>query len=288
MLKNTFKQLVKFVLVVLFGLSFTTSAFAYGTITGNNTPETASSMGYWKYYSPTTTILATDQNESYYTFTAYADEQVYVRSSYDNADVGMSLEVRDSNQNIIGNGDEVINPTSFTPFIFASVNRVSNSNTFLIKVTRGNNIGNIYFTVSVYNRINTGNETFNFIGTSTNPGNPNYLANPDGVDSSIISMDLTNNSTVPIGATVKSITTSSRLYPSLGGIIHKISPILTNVWYDSTIASATSGYYNISLSDELPVAQQWDFRYNFKGASSSSMRNVKATINYEFDVTQQF
>lgn len=287
MLKNSFKQLLKFVLVMFFGLSFSTNAFAYEAITGNNTPGTASSMGYWKYYSPTTTIMAADQNESYYTFTAYADERVYVRSSYENAYEGMSLEIRDSNNILVDDdGGDIINPDSFTPFIFARVDATSYSKTFLIKVSRGNNTGSMYFSVGVQNRINTGIDTFNFTGTSTNPGNTNYL--PNGVDSSIISMDLTNNSTIPTGALVKSITTSSTLYPSLGGIIHKISPTVTSVWYDSTVSSATSGYYNISLSDDLVVAQQWDFRYNFKGTSSSTMSNVKATINYEYDVTQQF
>ena len=103
-----------------------------------------------------------------------------------------------------------------------------------------------------------------------------------------LSMDLTNNSTIPAGALVKSITTSGTLYPSLGGIHHKISPTVTSLWYDSTVASATSGYYDISLYNNLDVAQQWNFRYNSTATSSSTMSNVKATINYEYDVTDQF
>lgn len=66
----------------------------------------------------------------------------------------------------------VINPDSITPFIFANTDEVtSTSETYFVKVTRGTYTGNMYFTVSIQDRIKSGNGTFNFTGTATNLGN---------------------------------------------------------------------------------------------------------------------
>ena len=53
MFKNSFKQVLKFILVMFFGLSFTTSALATtdenGAIIDNNTFATAYPIGYWQF-----------------------------------------------------------------------------------------------------------------------------------------------------------------------------------------------------------------------------------------------
>ena len=177
------------------------------------------------------------------------------------------------------------NPTSITPFIFANATSTANSQTFYIKVTRGTFVGDMYFPVSINNRIYSANGTFNFTGTASNAGNPNILTNPSGVDSSVIYMDLTNNTTIPNGAIVKSITTTGTLNPSnLGGITHKILSAENNIWYTATVA----GIFWLTTSNNLKVAKKWSFKYNFKAKSSSKMSNVKATITYEYDLTNQF
>ncbi|WP_151029530.1 hypothetical protein [Aliarcobacter cibarius] len=143
----------------------------------------------------------------------------------------------------------------------------------------------MYFPVSINNRIYSANGTFNFTGTASNAGNPNILTNPSGVDSSVIYMDLTNNTTIPNGAIVKSITTTGTLNPSnLGGITHKILSAENNVWYTAIV----SGTFGLTTSNNLKVAKKWSFKYNFKAKSSSKMSNVKATITYEYDLTNQF
>ena len=53
-------------------------------------------------------------------------------------------------------------------------------------------------------------------------------------------MDLTNKSTIPVGAIVKSITTSGTISPSKGGILHKISSNQNNIWHTATVEG--SGY----------------------------------------------
>ncbi len=141
------------------------------------------------------------------------------------------------------------------------------------------------FPVSINKRISSGNGTFSFTGTASNPGNPNVLTNPNGVDSSVIYMDLSTNTTIPKEAIIKSITTTGTLNPSnLGGITHKILSAENNVWYTATVA----GIFGLTTSNNLKVAKKWSFKYNFKGTSSSKMSNVKANISYEYDLTKQF
>lgn len=129
------------------------------------------------------------------------------------------------------------------------------------------------------------NETFDFVGTASNPGNLDILTNPNGVDSSIIIMNLTNNSSIPNGAIVKSITTAGTVTPSKGGILHKISSSQNNIWYTSSVLGSN---YPITVNDDLEVKKVWSFKYNQKALGASTMKNVKATINYEYDITNEF
>jgi hypothetical protein len=260
-------------------------AYAADVITGNNSFDTAYSAGYWKYSNMTTTILPADQTEAYYKFTAYAGDKFYAKSSYQNEYAGMAIELYDSNRQLIFRGTNVVNPNSLIPFIFANADASSNS-TFYIRVNRGSYTGDMYFTVSILDRIKSGSKIFNFSGSAINNGNVNL--NPAGVDSSVITMDLTNNTTIPSRAIVKSVTTSGTQSPSQGGVHHKIMCEQTGVWYTSTVTSATSGSYTISLQNSLSVARKWDFKYNAMATAKSTMSNVSANINYQYDETDQF
>jgi len=257
-------------------------------ITGNNSFSTAYLMGYWEYHGSTICKLEAGQNAAYFKFIASDGDRVYASVSVDSDEEGAIIETFNQNQHKIDEGSIVINPEIGIPFIYANADATSNGQYFYIKVTRGSYSGDMYFPVSINNRISSGNGTFSFTGTASNPGNPDILTNPNGVDSTIISMNLTNNSDIPNEAMVKSITTSSRISPSIRGITHRIFSSETNTWYTSTVSSSTSGYYNISLSDDLNVKRSWSFRYNATAMSASTMSNVKATISYEYDVTRQF
>lgn len=203
-MKNTLKQILGFSLILFFISVFATSASAS---TGNNSINTAHDMGYWKYSSPDTTILPEGENEAYYKFTANAGERIYVRSSYQNEYTGMKVEILNGSI-----GSTPINTDSLTPFIYAKADVTSASNTFYVRVRRGTYTENMYFTVSIHDRIKSGSKEFNFTGTASNPGNPSF--NLNGVDSSVITMDLTKDTTIPKKAIVKSINTRSTQTPS--------------------------------------------------------------------------
>lgn len=282
MLKNSFKQLLKFALVMFFGFAFNTNAFA-GFIENNDEFSSAHSIGYWEYHSSLIAVLKPNQDKAYFKFMANKGDRVYIKSWN-----GLSIKIYNNYQqstNLAVNSDQVTNPTTFP---YATVDSDSNFQTFYIEISRTNTSGTTYYSLNINNRISSAIKPFDFTGTASNPGNPNYLANPDGVDSSVISMDLTNNSTIPNGAIVKRITTSGHLNKSLGGIVHKLSPTSTNIWYDSAAPSASNGYFDIGTNSNVNVAQVWNFKYNFKGTSSSNMSNVEASIEYEYDLTQQF
>lgn len=101
-------------------------------------------------------------------------------------------------------------------------------------------------------------------------------------------MDLTNNSSIPKNAIVKSISTTSTQSPNQGNVTHKLMADINKIWNESIFSSATSGSYRISLEDQLKVAQKWSFKYNAKATARSTMSNVKADIRYEYDVTDGF
>ena len=250
---------------------------------------TAYPIGYWQYHGSTICKLEAGKPEAFFSFTANANDRVYasITLSQELVNTGAKVEIFNTTSltSAISTGIKVVNPTSITPFIFANAASTANSQTFYIKVTRGTFVGNMYFPVSINNRIYSANGTFNFTGTASNAGNPNILTNPSGVDSSVIYMDLTNNTTIPNGAIVKSITTTGTLNPSnLGGITHKILSAENNIWYTAIV----SGTFGLTTSNNLKVAKKWSFKYNFKAKSSSKMSNVKATITYEYDLTNQF
>jgi len=285
MLKNILKRFLFPALLLVLIVSFAIPNSAEAAITGNNSPGTAKAMGYWKYSLPDTTILPEGENEAYYQFTINKGEKVYVRSSYNTQYTGMKIEVYNPGYSDIRS--RVINPSSLTPFIFANTGDVtSTSETYYVKVTRGTYTGDMYFTVSIEDRIKSGSGKFNFVGTATNTGNTSLSS--AGVDSSVITADLTTNATIPTGAIVKSITTASTQTPSQGNVTHKLMSNQNNVWNTAIVASATSGSYNISLQNQLKVAQKWSFKYNAKATAKSTMTNVSATIGYEYDVTDGF
>ncbi len=295
MFKNSFKRVLKFILVMFFGFWFSTSASATidetGALIDNNTFDSAYSLGYWQYHPSIICRLPADKKEAFFQFRINRGDRVYARVALEQElmSTGMSIQIFNTNRLPIGEPSILVaNPTSLIPFIFANIDGTSNSETLYIKVTRGNSVGDILFPVRVENRISTGLKTFDFVGTVSNPGNPNILTNPSGVDSSVIYMDLTNNSTIPNRAIVKSITTASSITPSIRGITHKILSPQTNIWYSSIVSSATYGAYSLTTANNLAVARKWAFKYNATATSPSKISNVKATINYEYDLTNQF
>ncbi len=139
-------------------------------------------------------------------------------------------------------------------------NTTSSSQTYYLHLLRHEtSTGVFYFGLTMYERIRKGNGTFNFSGTARNSGNPatssgfNYAGN----DSSILSINRTNNTSIPPNAIIASITTSGTQSPNQGNVRHKIMPMSEGIWYESTVASSSGGDYGISADDLIPAKQQF-------------------------------
>ena len=261
------------------GFAFSTNAFA-SIIVGNDSFSKSYSIGYWQYHSSLVGELKPGKKVAFLKFMVNDTDRVMI-SSYS----GYRIEIFNSYHIRVSDSDNVDNPTTFS---YAIANADSNYQTFYIKMTREKSIDSGYYSVSIGNRISKAYGKFDFIGEASNPGTPDYFANPNGANSSIISMDLTNNSTIPKKAIVKSIQTTGHLSNNLGGRTHHMSPASTNIWYEALEGKSTGRGYGISSSNKIEVAQVWNFRYNFKFKSSSTMRNVHASFYYEYDKTDQY
>ncbi|WP_269775403.1 hypothetical protein [Bacillus siamensis] len=271
---------------VLFAPSASASAFQVSTITGNHSFETANPVGYWKYKNIDTAVLPKGEKESYFTFTANKGERLYVRSSTRSEYKGMSIEIYNKNKVLVSKGTEVINPDTLLPFIYAITDAKENNETFYVKVSRGSYTDDIYFTLSIYDRIKAGSETFAFSGTAENKGNTSL--SPNGSDSTVLRLDLTKQTSIPKDAIVKRISTTATQIPSQGNTRHCIMSEENKVWHRALANSSTQGNYGITLDDNLSVSSIWNFKYNTLATARSTMKNVKLKIDYEYDVTSQY
>lgn len=271
---------------VLFAPSASASAFQVSTITGNHSFETANPVGYWKYKNIDTAVLPKGEKESYFTFTANKGERLYVKSSTRSEYKGMSIEIYNKNKVLVSKGTEVINPDTLLPFIYAITDAKENNETFYVKVSRGSYTDDIYFTLSIYDRIKAGSETFAFSGTAENKGNTSL--SPNGSDSTILRLDLTKQTSIPKDAIVKRISTTATQIPSQGNTRHCIMSEENKVWHRALANSSTQGNYGITLDDNLSVSSIWNFKYNTLATARSTIKNVKLKIDYEYDVTSQY
>ncbi|NRR28104.1 hypothetical protein [Bacillus velezensis] len=279
--------------IVLSGVLIAPSASAsqknssqISAITGNHSFETANPVGYWKYKNIDTAILPEGEKESYFTFTANKGERLYVRSSTRSEYKGMSIEIYNKNKVLISKSTEVINPDTPLPFIYAITDAKENNETFYVKVSRGSYTDDIYFTLSIYDRIKAGSETFAFSGTAENKGNTSL--SPNGSDSTVLRLDLTKQTSIPKDAIVKRISTAATQIPSQGNTRHCIMSEENKVWHRALANSSTQGNYDITLEDNLSVSSIWNFKYNTLATAKSAMKNVKLKIDYEYDMTTQF
>lgn len=284
-MKKLMKRIIGITLamVCLFGALPAIEAEAATIVGGHTTQATAYNWGtYSNGKSLTPIVLPEGENEFWVRFTVPSNERIYARCSYSNEYAGMFTVMYNSTNQVVGLGADVINPNSVIPFLAANAdNRTASSQTFFLQVRRGDFTGDMYFSLTLYDRIYTGNGTFSFSGTASNPGNSSVST--AGVDSSILTLNLTNNTTIPPNAVVTYVSTAGTQSPSQGNVRHKIRPASSG-WFTSTVTSATSGTFNVTLANNIFAAQQWEFQYNALATAKSTMKNVKLTLKWEYDI----
>lgn len=261
------------------------------TITGNNTKATAYNYGKWSSINSNyaTIVLEAGQTESWLKFTLSPEDHIYLRSSYKDEYAGEWFEIQDDTGNTIGKPqrtpDDVYNADTVTPDIYLDCDNTSASTeTYYLVLHRGNvDIDKkIYYSVSAYERIKTSSTKVSVAGIASNEGNGGM--DLSGVDSSVITVDLTNDKKLPNKAIVTNISSSGTQSPSQGNVHHMIMPESNGRWYTSTIVSATKGAYSIAVDDNIPIKQLWSFKYNAMATAKSTMKNVKLNISFQYDL----
>ena len=283
---NFKKKFILGIFICLFAAFLTAKpAYAIPTVNGGNyTSATAYDMGRYTNLKSVTGILPAQETCSYFKFTVNADEKIYIRCSHDKSYTKMAVEWRDAADYIISKSTRVLDASTLTPFLAVNCDGKKNGQTFYIKVNRGDYDINkpMYFSVSLNNRIKSGSGTFSFTGSAVNRGNSSMSYS--GVDSSIIKLNLSRESKIPAGAIVTRVSTKSTQSPSQGNVHHILMPESVGNWYTSKVSSATSGSYNISEKDKIPVKQVWKFKYNAKASKKSTMNNVKLNVDWTYDL----
>lgn len=266
-------------------------AHAATTITGNHSKNTAYNYGSWSSINSTysTILLESGQEESWLQFQLNAGEHIYIRSSYDDPYAGEWFEIRDGSGNTVGvpqfKPGDVYNPDTVVPDVYLDCDNNSTSTKTYYLVLHRNTVPsdvNIYFSLTAYNRLRTKTTTFAVSGSASNPGNAPF--NVNGVNSSIITLNLNNNNKIPPSAIVTSIKTKGTQSPKQGNVHHMIMPGNTGSWYTSTVSSADSGSFAIKLEDNVLGKQQWSFRYNALASAKSTMSSVQITMNFQYDL----
>ncbi len=244
----------------------------------------------WGAYSNGKSVMATlpaGEDVLWVSFTVPSNSRIYVRCSYDNEYEEMILATANATGNFLDLSDTVINPNSLIPFLASDINNtVASTQTFYAVVFRPDGFsGDMIISLTLYDRIKTGNGTFNFSGSASNPGNASMSTT--GVESGVLSLNLSNNTSIPPNAIVTSVSTTGTQSPNQGNVRHMIAPTNpANIWFTSIVSSSTSGTYNIDISNALPARQTWQFKYNALATAKSTMSNVKLTLKWEYDIAE--
>lgn len=150
-------------------------------------------------------------------------------------------------------------------------NRVGN--TGYLRITRAPNI--LSSSPAINKRIYTGRGTFKFSGTAKNSG---------GTNSTILSLDLTNNVSIPEGAIVKSIKTEGNISSQVGNVQHMLNPNREG-WITAPISAMPGkATFNIGTEQGIAVKVPWQFRYYQAATKSTEIRNLSMNIDWEYDI----
>ncbi len=285
-------------LCIIVSLTFILSAIpvfeskaAVSTITGGyDSQSTAYNWGSYELAKTAQITLSSGQNDMWVKFTLPKQNRIYLGCSYSDEYEGMYVELYNSTSTTASikknSPDDIYNADTNKPFLALNCdNLTSSTQTYYAHVSRGTctYTGNMIFTYSLNTRIKSGNGTFSFSGTAINSGNS--ALSLSGMDSSVLSLNLTNNVTIPPNAITTSVSTTSSLSPSQANIHHMILPSsASSSWYTATAAYPTDGSYNISVTDNYTARQIWQFKYNALGSAKTTMKNVSMLLKWEYDV----
>lgn len=254
-----------------------------------STIRTAYDFGDWEHaYTKLPDVTPKGQQQAYYKFSIDAGDKVYASLLLSQSEKGTLIEFLDNNGETLDygfSGSDLL-PNLAPRGLISRSNSSFNNLVVNVDGTQTNNIAYIRVTKvdpmdissggspSINTRIKSGYGTFTFSGTASNPGNST---------STVLTMNLANNSNVPPHAIVDRISTSSSISYSVGGVHHQLNPGGLG-WLTSAYTSADSGSFNIGTENNVEVGQLWGFRYTQTAFKSTTMSRVKMTFHWDYDI----
>ncbi len=272
------------------------------TMTGNNTFEDAYNIGSWNTsntYQKTFTAydenVATkdqDSTANWIKFTAKAGDRVGIKITYANLSStedlsNFTVSLRNSANKEIESSSQIYKGSTSVRFKYVYY-EFPTAGTYYVSMIRNEGLDKVDVGgISFFDPIKTASTTYTFSGTASNTGNP--IGNTSGTDSTILTLNLTNDTKIPSDATLMSISTSSSMSPSQGNVRHYLN--VNNVdwnndgssWNSAKVNSATSGQYYLDIDDQIPARATYKFKYNVLASAKSTMSSVKVTFKYEYN-----
>ena len=225
------------------------------------------------------------ETSNWYKFTASAGDKIAIAASYatlpSTAGNSFTLTLKSSTGVNLQTSSSLVGPQSTPNLKYLLVKETIKTNgAYYIEVKRTGSDIDKFQVASVHfvNRTKSSNGTYTLSPTS-------ITCAGSGAISTIASVNLTSNSTIPVGAIVKTIYTTGTQTPSQGNVYHQVKPSAKTNWYVAKVANASNGTINISTADNEPVKTTWQFSYKASATASSTMKNISITINYEYDQT---
>ena len=255
-----------------------------------STLQTAFDFGNWENaYGKRPEIAPRGQRSVYYKFTIDEGDKAYASILLSQLEKGTLIEVLNNNGSAIDYGfsgsDEVTNipvrgvvkrSNSTLTNLVVNIDGTQTNNVAYIRLTSVDRMDiNGRKTPSLADRMASGYaDGFRISGTARNSGS--------GI-SSVLTVDLTNNSKIPPHAVVEKIITKSSISSNVGGVHHQLHP-RSEGWFESIFTGAEKGTFQIGAERGIEARQPWEFRYAQTAPTSTTMSSVSMTIYWEYDI----
>lgn len=239
--------------------------------------ETAYNVGTWNYKS-VVGIMSSESDADYYSFNAYSGDRLAIELKDIPSTCDYNLELYDQYKTKVYSSKTGNKSNRVIRF------NVSNSGVYYIKASFNSGIlpssaTNTYI-INFIDRYKTTTSSFDF--------RPSLISSPGGgVYSSIATLNLQDNSSVPSDAIVKSTKIKGTMSRSLGNTSIELQNASEGTWYSSIIASTSVNSYfkEITATKKMLLKSTWNARYITKAYSSSNINQLKLEVTYEYDST---
>lgn len=263
-----------FLLVVISILVFSSICYASSIdeVEPNGTFNQAQNIGSWSEYNTVYGSISSIDDTDIFKFTAYSGDRFAVRLNGIEAGNDFNLFLLNSNYDVI---DQSVRTNNANEIVRFDVPSTGNYYILVLPLSTDGYSNDVYY-LTFHNRIKTGSYTASLSPTSIS-------RQGSGTLSSTATVNLSNNTAIPNGATVRSVQAQGTISPSLGNTFRQVLNATENVWHTSN--QGGTSFTDITIDDQLPVKTSWSVRFYSLATLKSTWSSPKLNISYEYDQT---